>query len=69
MFEICPCCGHQVAKLRLEVCGPTMQLSFLGSGFPLFYNFIVYCIFILFVNLIIKGGYNLITNLMGNYCG
>lgn len=45
-----------------------MELGFLGSGYPLFYNFIIYCIFILFVDLTIKGGFNLVTNIMSGYC-
>lgn len=46
-----------------------MALSFLGSGFTLFYNYLRYCIIILFIQLCIKQIYNLYTNFNGTYCG
>ena len=43
-------------------------MNFLGSGFPLFYNFILYCTFILFLLLMFTGGYSLVTNYLGKFC-
>jgi hypothetical protein len=40
----------------------------MGSGFPLFYNFIIWCIGILVTVFVISGGYNMYTNYMGNDC-
>lgn len=68
LAEACPCCGYEVDRELIPYFASPMELNFLGSGFPLFYNFIVYCIFILFELMTIKGGYNLVTNIMGNYC-
>jgi hypothetical protein len=66
--ETCPCCGYEVDRDDIPYFSSVMKLGFLGSGFPLFYNFIIYCIFILFIQLTVKGGYNLVTNVMSGYC-
>lgn len=47
--ETCKCCGYEIEREDLDYCAPVNDLGFLGSGYPLFYNFIIYCIFILFV--------------------
>ncbi len=43
-------------------------MNFLGAGFPLFYNFIIYCSFILFIVMMFTGGYSLVTNYLGDFC-
>lgn len=48
-------------------CDP-IEMKFLGSGFPLFYMFIKYCIFILVEFWLLKGMFCLATDLMGDYC-
>lgn len=68
LANYCACCGYQIQKNLLDLCESPMQLSFLGSGFPLFYNFIIYCIFILFTQLMVKGGFDIVTNLLGDFC-
>ena len=50
------------------MCDDRIKLDFLGSGFPLFYNFIKWCFIILVTFLIMSGSYNIYTNLKGNYC-
>jgi hypothetical protein len=66
--ETCPCCGYEIDREDIDYFSSVRELGFLGSGFPLFYNFIIYCIFILFIQLTVKGGYNLVTNVMSGYC-
>ncbi|KAL4485796.1 hypothetical protein ABPG72_012336 [Tetrahymena utriculariae] len=66
--ELCRCCGYVVERKQLPFSIDPQQLNFLGSGYPLFYNFIIYCIFMLFTLFMISGGYNLFTNYLGNYC-
>ncbi|KAL4466070.1 hypothetical protein ABPG74_004307 [Tetrahymena malaccensis] len=66
--EFCRCCGYVVERKQLPFSIDPQQLNFLGSGYPLFYNFIIYCIFMLFTLFMISGGYNLFTNYLGNYC-
>ena len=44
------------------------RINFLGSGFPCFYNYILYCMFMLILLFAISGCYNLITNYLGNNC-
>lgn len=45
-----------------------VNLSFLGSGYPLYFNFIKYCVFIFLILLLTSGDFNLITNWMGKDC-
>ena len=45
-----------------------MDLSFMGSGFPCFYNFLRYCILMLVACMSISGIYNIYTNYKGNFC-
>ncbi|CAD8048026.1 unnamed protein product [Paramecium sonneborni] len=66
--ETCPCCGFEVDREQIPYCSDPMALSFLGSGFTLFYNYLRYCILILFITLLTKQLYNLYTNYQGSYC-
>ncbi|CAD8147563.1 unnamed protein product [Paramecium octaurelia] len=66
--ETCPCCGFEVDREDIPFCSDPMALSFLGSGFTLFYNYLKYCIIILFIQLIVKQIHNLYTNYEGTYC-
>ncbi|CAD8136214.1 unnamed protein product [Paramecium pentaurelia] len=66
--DTCPCCGFEVDREEIPYCSNPMALSFLGSGFTLFYNYLKYCILILFITLLTKQLYNLYTNYQGNYC-
>lgn len=49
LVETCPCCGFEVDRDDIPYCSDPMALSFLGSGFTLFYNYLKYCIIILFI--------------------
>lgn len=66
--NFCVCCGYVIDRTPLKFTVDTQSLNFLGSGYPLFYNFIIYCIFILFALFMISGGYSLLTNYLGNFC-
>ncbi|CAK64341.1 unnamed protein product (macronuclear) [Paramecium tetraurelia] len=66
--ETCPCCGFEVERDEIPYCSNPMALSFLGSGFTLFYNYLKYCIIILFITLVTKQIYNLYTSYEGSYC-
>jgi hypothetical protein len=66
--EVCPCCGYEVERRELNLCDDVKKLNFLGSGLPLFYNYVVFCIFILFVQLSVKGGFDIYVNITGTYC-
>ena len=49
LVNLCPCCGFEIERENLPFPTSIISLSFLGAGFPLFYNFIRYCIIILFL--------------------
>ena len=68
LAELCPCCGYVVSRIKISVFCDTMDLSFLGSGFPCFYNFIKYCLVMLMLLLSLSGIYNIYTSYGGTYC-
>ena len=45
-----------------------MDYKFLGSGFPMFYNFIKYCILLLLSLFIIEAAPGVVTNFNGTFC-
>jgi len=45
-----------------------MDLAFMGSGFPCFYNFIKYCLVMLLSLLMLSGVWNIFTNYSGTNC-
>jgi hypothetical protein len=44
------------------------ELGFLGSGYPLFYNYLKYCVIMLISFFIIQGIPNIIFNSIGSFC-
>ena len=52
----------------MKVCSDYMDLSFMGSGFPLFYNFLKWCFIILLVFCLSNGVYTLYSNYNGAFC-
>lgn len=59
---MCECCGYEISRKKIGLNVDVMDLGFLGSGFPLFYNYIKYCCLMLFSLLMIQGVPNLIIN-------
>lgn len=47
---------------------PRSELSFLGPGFPLYFEFVVYCAVILGIMIIFEGIYNIISNSLQEAC-
>ena len=67
-IDVCDCCGYPAENQLIPLCSSSKELLFLGSGFPLFFNFIKYGIGLLFMILMIAGCYNLITNVESADC-
>ena len=67
-LNVCDCCGYPAENQLIPLCSSSKELLFLGSGFPLFFNFIKYGIGLLFMILMIAGCYNLITNVESADC-
>jgi hypothetical protein len=44
------------------------DLGFLGSGFPLFYNYLKFCKIILCIQIIFASTYSILSNLSGDFC-
>ncbi|CAD8107052.1 unnamed protein product [Paramecium sonneborni] len=65
----CPCCLQWTEKSALSIKVNPLKLSFLGTGVPLFFDFIKQCITILVIMFCTSGDYNLITNIaFGTSC-
>jgi len=48
-------------------CDP-IELSFLGAGYPLFFNYLKFCIKVLLISFLVSGLFNLYTNSKGGDC-
>ena len=65
----CRCCGYQIERTNLPISCNLEDLKFLGSGFPLFYNYVKYCLLILTVLFLTTSVYNIVTNVAyGHFC-
>ena len=58
----CKCCGYIVERVPLPLFCDYKKLGFLGVGFPLFFSYIISCIYVLLIILCISGIFNLATN-------
>lgn len=67
--KLCPCCRFHIERDDIDVIDSnTICLSFLGSGYPLYFHFIKYCITILVIITLTSGEYNLLSNYYGGDC-
>ena len=68
VIDTCPCCGSPFDNQKVPLCENHNKLDFLGPGFPLFYEFLIFCIICIFLLLCIQGIYGLATNPNGHAC-
>ncbi|KAL4491908.1 hypothetical protein ABPG72_006163 [Tetrahymena utriculariae] len=68
IFEVCPCCDYQIDKNIISLREQVDTLSFLGSGYPLFFHYMKYCIIILGLIQLTSGEYNILSNYYGHTC-
>ncbi|EGR32359.1 protein kinase domain protein [Ichthyophthirius multifiliis] len=66
--DICQCCGYEIQRQAIGLNVDLIELGFLGSGFPLFYNYLKNCIAMLTVLFLIQGIPSIIQNVKGNFC-
>ncbi|EAS04833.2 kinase domain protein (macronuclear) [Tetrahymena thermophila SB210] len=60
--DLCVCCARQINKQKINLLCNLRDLSFLGSGYPLYFSFLKYCEVFLCLILLTSGGYNMLTN-------
>eukprot|EP00357_Protocruzia_adherens_P031247 CAMPEP_0115022088 /NCGR_PEP_ID=MMETSP0216-20121206/31305_1 /TAXON_ID=223996 /ORGANISM="Protocruzia adherens, Strain Boccale" /LENGTH=1152 /DNA_ID=CAMNT_0002394631 /DNA_START=120 /DNA_END=3578 /DNA_ORIENTATION=- len=60
--DYCPCCNFPTGGEAIGLCGHTKHFSDLGAGFPLYYQFLKYWIWMLFIGFAISGAYALSEN-------
>lgn len=66
--NVCDCCGNIIDREILGICCDTDKLAFLGPGYPLFFNFMKYCCYLLLVMIVTSSAYNMYTNYLGDDC-
>lgn len=67
-IDVCDCCGYPVENVLIPLSTPPKDLLFLGSAFPLLFNFMKYGIALCFIILALSGIYNLTTNTQSTDC-
>lgn len=67
-IDVCECCGLPTENDLLDLCCDKVDLGFLGPGFPLYYEFIHFCVYALLGIFFIQGLYTIITNNRKNDC-
>lgn len=66
--EIDPDSGKFVKQKKFPICCKKTDFKSLGSGYPLYFEFIEYCCIFLFLAITVAGFYNIYTNLQGGDC-
>ena len=66
--KVCDCCGNAYDLKRLDVSCDRADLYHLGAGFPLYFEFIVFCVVLLILILLIGGIYDFVTNMIKDDC-
>jgi hypothetical protein len=68
LSETCLCCGFKVDRKLVGLGCSVESLSFLGSGYPLYFTFIKSVIVVLSLQMIAVGQYSIISNFLSNEC-
>jgi hypothetical protein len=45
--KVCNCCGYEIYRRKIGLCEDYMVFKFLGSAFPLLFNFAIHATFLL----------------------
>jgi hypothetical protein len=64
----CSCCGALVVKEPFDLCIDPLELDYLGSGYPLYFDFLKYCGWFLILLILTAGAYSFLSNGYGKYC-
>ncbi len=66
--ERCECCGVQTNRKNLPLSCELHLLGHLGSGYPLYFQFLKFSFSILFMMFISSAVFNLASNILGDNC-
>jgi len=67
--ESCPCCNRKIERKQLSIGFTPKDISFLGAGYPLYFVYLKYCVFILLLTFMTSGAFNLLSNILsGKNC-
>lgn len=67
-MEACPCCYGYIEKEQVGYCQNTRELAFLGEGFPLFFNFLRYCLVMLVALILDDAIIGVLISFSENHC-
>jgi len=67
---VCDCCGYEIDREPIDWLrsNPIEDFAFLGAGYPLFYNFLIFCNILLGILILGEAIPNLMKYTQGNYC-
>jgi hypothetical protein len=66
--KVCRCCAYEIYRDEIPLNASIEDLGFLGPGYSLFFNFAKYCIYILFVFMVVVGIPFMVMNSNGIHC-
>jgi hypothetical protein len=66
--KVCDCCGYEIYRRKIDLGEDYMVFKFLGSAFPLLFNFTIHAIFLLFTMGVLIGVPFIKSNQRGQYC-
>jgi len=67
--QFCKCCGKCTIRKPMDLTCECSELDFLGPGYPLFFDFMKYCMFLLLILVLSAGSYNIFSNaILGEDC-
>jgi hypothetical protein len=61
-ISYCKCCSRRIENVRIKLNCDLTELSFLGSGFPLFFTYTKFCLIFLIILFGVSGIFNAVTN-------
>ena len=64
----CPCCGLPIDNKQMELCCRTSKLYHLGVCFPIYFDYIRFCFFLLALCAVVGGIHNMYLNMNGFNC-
>lgn len=67
-LDIDPDSGRFVNQTPFPICCGREEMAVLGSGYPLYFEFLEYCCIFMFLAFCISGFYNVYTNVQGSDC-
>ncbi|KAL4454285.1 hypothetical protein ABPG74_012242 [Tetrahymena malaccensis] len=66
--DVCDCCGYEINRTPINLFVANIKLGFLGSGFPLYFSYLIVCILMLLFLSLIQGLPTTAFYSLGSFC-